>query len=327
MRVLVTGGAGYLGSRVVPKLAARGHSVRVLDLGHIPLGYLPEGTEVDLVRRDLRELSRDPDLVSNLFDDVDCVVHLAALSSDTLAETNPDLTAEVNVKATEILAAESKQRGTRFIFSSSGALYGHGQERSDENSKIAPLSEYAHSKAESERMLIEQSDEPWRPVILRNGSLFGYAPRMRFDLVVNVFALLSTTRNEVKVFGSGAHWRPFVHVADCADAIVFFAEHSGPQHLIYNVSHQDLRVIDLVDIFKAINPKLRVVEVEVDDDERSYQLDTSRLEKEGFNTRMDVETGSAELVEAIVNGAIADPESLYLRKPKWIEELELGPLR
>jgi nucleoside-diphosphate-sugar epimerase len=166
----------------------------------------------------------------------------------------------------------------------------------------------------------------WSPIILRNGTLFGYSPRMRFDLVVNIFSLYSALHNEIRIFGAGELWRPFLHVFDCARAFVFFAEKARSEHVFYNIAHENLRVVDLARIFATLNPRLCINRLETSDvDRRNYSVSVRRLREEGFQTRLDVFTGAEMLIDAIVSGLIHDPESLYYRNAKWLKELsQLG---
>jgi nucleoside-diphosphate-sugar epimerase len=323
MRILVTGGAGYLGSVLVPKLLARGHRVRVLDLGYFGLGHLRGfRPAVELIREDLRSVVSAPAVLRECLAGSDCVIHLAAISNDPSAELNPELTQEVNFQATTVLAEASRQAGVRFVFSSSCSVYGGAPEEVDEEAAVAPLTTYAVSKLRAEEALRDLSRPGWSPVILRNGTLFGYSPRMRFDLVVNIFSLYSALHNEIKVFGDGAQWRPFLHVADCARAFVHFAEKAEAQHLCYNVARENLRVADVAQVFKRVNPALVVTYVGgMDDDRRDYRVSTRRMRAEGFETRIGVEMGAEEIVEAIVSGAIPDPESIFYRNAKWLREL------
>jgi nucleoside-diphosphate-sugar epimerase len=162
----------------------------------------------------------------------------------------------------------------------------------------------------------------WSPVILRNGTLFGYSPRMRFDLVVNIFSLYSALHGEIKIFGPGLQWRPYLHVRDCARAFAFFVEKERCRHTCYNVAHENRRVADLAEVFRGINPRLRVTHLQpADADRRDYRVDTGRLREEGFVTRVGLEEGAEEMVEAIVSGRIRDPESIYYRNAKWLKEL------
>jgi len=323
MNILVTGGAGYLGSVLIPKLLARGHEVSVLDIGYFGLGHLRYlYPAVELIRADITRINRDGKFRDSLLDGCECIIHLAALSNDPSAELNPELTKTINFEATVELAKDAKARGIRFLFSSSCSIYGSSDGEVNEEGEVNPLTVYAISKLKAEEALIRLKDNSWSPIILRNGTLFGYSPRMRFDLVVNIFSLYSTLHNQIKVFGDGMQWRPFLHVSDCARAFAYFAEKENPQFSSYNVAYENLRVIDVVKIFKRINPKLQVEYVNLpDDDQRNYNVSTDRMHKEGFSARLGVDFGSEEMVESIISGLIPDPESIYYRNSKWLKEL------
>lgn len=327
MKILVTGGAGYLGSVLTPKLLARGHQVRVLDLGYFGLGHLKTlRPTVDIIREDIRAITRKPERTRELLSDIDCVIHLAAISNDPSADLNPELTEEVNYGATAALAETAKSMGVKFVFSSSCSVYGEADGEINEEGKVAPLTVYALSKVKSEQALAELATPDWRPVSLRNGTLFGYSTRMRFDLVVNIFSLYSALYGEVKIFGDGLQWRPFLHVGDCARAFVYFAEKQEPNFLCYNITHENQRVVDIAAVFNRLNPALNTTYLDSPDvDLRDYAVSTARMRDEGFYTRVGVESGAEEMIEAIINGRIPDPESVFYRNAKWLKELsQLG---
>jgi len=322
MNILVTGGGGYLGSVLLPKLLVRGHKARVADIGYFGLGHL-RGLQpgVEVVRDDLRRVE-EHGFLDQLLEDIDCILHLAAISNDPSAELHPELTEDVNFKATVRLAEAARARAIPFVFSSSCSVYGEAAGDLTEDSLVNPLTVYAISKVKAERELNLLADARWRPVILRNGTLFGYSPRMRFDLVVNIFSLYSILYNQVRIFGDGLQWRPFLHVADCARAFVFFAEKRDPEHICYNVAHENLRVVDLAAIFQELRPSVDVEHTPLpDNDARNYSVSAARLFAEGFETRIDVRTGAEQIMEAIVGGLIPDPESLFYRNAKWLKEL------
>jgi nucleoside-diphosphate-sugar epimerase len=323
MNVLVTGGAGYLGSVLIPKLLVRGHCVRVLDMGYFGVEYLRAlRPPIELVREDIRRVGADARFRQELLDGCECIIHLAAISNDPSAELNPELTEEVNFRATEALADAAKARRIRFLFSSSCSVYGEAEGEIDEEGVVNPLTTYAVSKVKAEQLLTELTDGAWSPVILRNGTLLGYSPRMRFDLVVNIFSLYSTLYKEIKIFGDGQQWRPFLHVGDCARAFVYFAEKPEHRHPCYNIAHENLRVIDLAEVMERIHPRLRITHLEIlDEDRRNYRVSTRRAREEGFQTHIGVDIGVEEISEAIVSGLIPDPESIYYRNAKWLKEL------
>jgi len=323
MNVLVTGGAGYLGSVLLPKLLARGHYVRVVDVGYFGLGHLRTlRPTVDVSRRDLREIITDPTLCQTLLEGCDCVIHLAAISNDPSAELNPELTEAVNFHTTQVLARAARDRGIRFLFSSSCSVYGAAEGDIEEDGLVSPLTTYAVSKVKAEQALAELADARWSPIVLRNGTLFGYSPRMRFDLVVNIFSLHSTLSNELKVFGDGQQWRPFLHVNDCARAFVFFAEQPKVRYRCYNIAHENLRVVDVAAMFQHLNPSLQVTHLALSEvDQRNYRVSTRRMQEAGLQTRVDIGMGAEEMIDAIVSGLIPDPESIYYRNAKWLKEL------
>ena len=323
MNVLVTGGAGYLGSVLVPKLVVRGHTVRVLDIGYFGVEHLRAiRPPIEIVRDDIRQALSDPASLDALLAGVDVVVHLAAISNDPSSELNPALTVAVNFDATERLARACKERGIRFIFSSSCSVYGEAEAEQDEEGETNPLTVYAKSKVDSDELLLSLADNTWKPAILRNGTLFGFSPRMRFDLVINIFSYTSTLYRELRVFGDGLQWRPFLHVADCARAFVHFVENTNHEHVMYNIAYENMRVVDLIDIFKTINPLCIENFIELaNPDNRNYHVSVERMRAEGIAPRVSVATGAEEIVEAIVTGRIADPEAIYYRNAKWLKEL------
>ncbi len=323
MNVLVTGGAGYLGAVLLPKLLARGHRVRVLDLGYFGVGHLRAlQPAVEIIREDIRKACSDRAFLQKLLEGCDCIIHLAAVSNDPSADLDPKLTNEVNSSTTRVLAQAARERKMKFLFSSSCSVYGETDGEVSEEGRLDPITTYAVSKVNAEKALQEMAGSAWKPVILRNGTLFGYSLRMRFDLVVNIFSLYSALHNEIKVFGAGEHWRPFVHVNDCARAFVYFAEKPQLRHICYNIAHQNLRVADLADIFQRVNPRLKVNRLGLpEQDRRDYRVSLRKMQEEGFRTRIDVEMGAEEMIEAIINGLIPDPESVYYRNAKWLQEL------
>ena len=327
MRLLVTGGAGYLGSVLVPKLLVRGHRVRSLDIGYFGMEHLRAmRPAVEIVRDDIRHVVADKAALDALLKDIEVVVHLAAISNDPSAALNPRLTEEVNFEASRDLAVVCKERGIRFIFSSSCSVYGEAPGEADEDGQTNPLTVYAKSKIETDAFLLSIADKHWRPAILRNGTLFGFSPRMRFDLVINIFSYCSTLYNEVRVFGDGKQWRPFLHVADCARAFIHFVENPNHKHLMCNIAHENFRVVDLIGIFQKINPNCQPVYVKLDNpDNRNYHVSVARMKEEGIQPTVSVTAGAEEIVEAIVTGRIADPEAIYYRNAKWLKELtEIG---
>lgn len=324
MNLLVTGGGGYLGSVLLPKLIARGHRIRVLDIGYFGLSHLKSmKPKISIIQRDICDVIKSKNFLEELLEGCDAVIHLAALSNDPSAELNPELTNKINYESTAVLAEEAKKRRIKFIFSSSCSIYGGASELIDETGDVAPLTAYAFSKVNSEKFLLELKDLNWNPVILRNGTLFGYSPRMRFDLVVNIFSLYSVLYGKIKIFGGGTQWRPFLHVDDCARAFVHFSEAKNLTETIFNIAHVNCTVHDVADIFKQIIPSLVCEDTDqLDPDLRNYRVVTERMKSSGFQTRFGIMSGAEAIIDLIISGHISDPESIFYKNVKWLKELD-----
>ena len=219
MHVLVTGGAGYIGLELCRQLLERGDSVRVVDrffFGEEPLQELAQRSDGRLtaIAGDVREFE------DAWLDGIDGVSHLAALSNDPTAEYNPDANWQMNAVATERLAETCKQRGVqRFVFGSSASLYdGIGPGMFDELTEVKPRGAYSISKKYAEDALLRATDGRFAPTILRQGTVYGWSPRMRFDLVVNTFLKDAVTVQKLYLHGGGWQWRPLVDVSDVARA-------------------------------------------------------------------------------------------------------------
>ncbi len=216
MRVLVTGGGGYIGSVLVRQLLGRGHEVRVLDRLYWGTGPLSEVlAQVEVIHADIRDVSDD------WFRDVEGVIHLAGLSNDPTANFDPQANWEMNAEATVALAEAARRGGAqRFVFGSSCSLYDGLPDDStyDEDAPVAPRGPYAESKHFAEEALRKMAGADFCPVILRQGTVYGYSPRMRFDLVVNTFLKDALTSGRLLLHGGGWMWRPLVDVTDAAGA-------------------------------------------------------------------------------------------------------------
>ncbi|HEY4439527.1 MAG TPA: NAD-dependent epimerase/dehydratase family protein, partial [Candidatus Elarobacter sp.] len=248
MRVLVTGGGGYIGLELVRQLLERGDDVRVVDrffFGEGPLQTLADASEGRLtyVKGDVRDLD------DSWLDGVDGVSHLAGLSNDPTAEYNPAANWEMNAVATERLAEACRRRGVaRFVFGSSASLYdGIGPGMFDEQTEVRPRGAYSVSKKYGEEALLRLAGADFAPVILRQGTVYGWSPRMRFDLVVNTFLKDAATAGKLFLHGGGWQWRPLVDVSDVARAHVacLNAPLGTVGGEIYNVMQENYQVRQL----------------------------------------------------------------------------------
>ena len=310
MRVLVTGGAGYVGCWLVPELVRRGHFVRVFDrmcFGEGPLDALPVGNRCEVVRGDIRRLGEHP----NLLDGIEGVVHLAGLANDPSCDLHPHLTYDVNVEGTRQLAERSAGAGVRrFVMSSSCSVYGRGAfDILDEESPLNPVSAYAESKIEGERILQELATKSFQPVISRAATIFGWSPRMRFDLAINHMTASAVRKGQVNVLGGGKQWRPFIHAKDVARLFADFLEAPAEKVAgeVFNVGSEgiNLQIQALAELVVAKIPGTNLVATQDDDDPRSYHVSFKKLHDQlGFDCEISVEDGIAEVQREL----IAHPE-------------------
>ncbi len=244
MNVLVTGGGGYIGVVLCERLLQGGHRVRVLDRlywGAKPLAHLAD--RIEIIQQDVRSFD------SAALDGMDAVVHLAGLSNDPTAEYNPEANWDMNTVATRTLAHACRRRGIkRFTFGSSASIYdGLSEGLFDETTKVAPRGAYSRSKFAAEQILLAEAGTDFAPVILRQGTVYGHSPRMRFDLVVNTFIKDALLRGRLYLHGGGWMWRPLVDVTDVAEAHVRALEAPADSVAgeIFNVVHENFQIRQL----------------------------------------------------------------------------------
>ncbi len=309
--VLVVGGAGYLGSVLVRLLLKRGYKVRVLDLlmyGEGPVKELESDNNFELVAGDMRNIST----LVRCLEGIDSVVNLAAIVGDPACKDKPEAAIETNFLANKALAEACKYNQiNRFIYASTCSVYGsmEGDKLLTEESPLNPVSLYARSKIQSEEGILALEDENFAPVILRMSTLYGYSPRMRFDLVVNTMTKTAVADKKITVHGGGTQWRPLLHVEDAAEAYVKCID--APIHKIkgqiFNVGSEKLN-IQIRDIAKAVKEKVPEAEVIVDGsavDTRNYFVSFSKLKKKlGFSISQKLEVSIDKMKSALTNGEI-----------------------
>lgn len=306
-RVLIVGGAGYLGSVLALKLAKKGYKVRILDLmiyGETSLKIITRNKNVEAVKGDMRNIST---LVQALAD-IDAVVNLAALVGDPACKDKPEMAIETNYLANKALADACKYHQiNRFIYASTCSVYGQSdvEKELDENAPLNPVSLYARSKIQSEEALLELEDENFAPTILRMSTLYGYSPRMRFDLVVNIMTKNAVIDKKINVFGGGKHWRPLLHVEDAAEAYIKCLEApiAKIKGEIFNVgsSSQNFRIIDIANTVHRLIPTSKlIVEKANNSDPRNYMVSFSKIEKTlKFKTMHSLESSILRIKKAL----------------------------
>ena len=315
MNVLVTGGGGYIGSVLVPKLLAAGHGVTALDLFYYGAERLPPAPGLRRIQGDIR----DTDNLFTLLDSepFDAVIHLAAISNDPSSELDEALTRDVNLLALEPLMRGARDRGvTRFVYASSASVYGI-KETPDvtEEQSLDPITLYAECKVEGERILNDLVDDDFCGVSVRSATVCGYSPRLRLDLTINILTHFALTRGTVRVFG-GSQMRPNIHLQDIADFYVKTLEWDVAtiNGRAFNVSSENHSVMALAEMVRDEIGGDVGVEVVPTDDPRSYSLSAARAEKElGFRPARPLSLAPRELRSAYEAGDVPDPDGAAYR--------------
>ena len=316
MKVLVTGGAGYVGAELVDELLQAGHDVRALDVllhGQEDVAERLDSIGVDLQRGDLR----DDDARGRALAGVDAVVHLAAIVGDPACGRDPELSNAVNVEGTRALVADARSAGVeRLVFASTCSNYGRMADPTvpiDETAELAPVSLYAEQKVAMERSLLEGDLNGLSATCLRFATVYGVGHRMRFDLTVNEFTRDLWAGRKLDVFGE-TFWRPYVHVRDAARAVALVLaspiEKVGGRVINAGHSDENYRKLDLVELITGRLGRGEVDYVSRAEDPRDYKVSFERIRAElGFEPVQRVPTGIDEIVGALEEERFGDPFS------------------
>jgi nucleoside-diphosphate-sugar epimerase len=311
--VLVTGGAGYVGAVLVPKLLAAGHTVTVLDLyiyGDDVLKPVENHPQLIQIKGDLRH----PAVVEKALAGCDAVIHLACISNDPSFELNPTLGREVNFDCFRPLVKTAKKVGVkRFIYASSSSVYGIKEGVSvTEELSLDPLTDYSKYKALCEEVLTEEREPGFTTLILRPATVCGYSPRQRLDVIVNILCNHAVNTGKIKVFG-GSQLRPNIHIEDMTDLYCDTLQYDDEKidGKTYNAGFENHSVLELGEMVKRIVGH-NTVELEMvpTDDNRSYHVSSEKIAKElGWRPKRTIEDAVVGMVQAFRDGKLPDSMS------------------
>lgn len=324
MNILVTGGAGYVGSNLIPELIKDGHYVKCLDRFFFGTDFFSTNEfkdNLELIRDDIRWF--DPKILKN----IDVVLDLAALSNDPVGELNPEKTYEINHLGRVRVAKESKKAGVKqYILASSASIYGQQEQIASEKSVVHPITAYSKANRNAEIDTLNLSDNVFCVTALRFSSLYGISPRMRFDISVNGMVLDIFKNKKIIVRGKN-NQRPFLHVQDAVDAYKLFinADHSKVNGEIFNVGNEEQNY-SIGILAEKISSCIQDCELELGDnnDHRSYAASFEKIRKTlDYKPKRTLEQGSLEIYDSLKSKKITD--SIDTITLKWYQHIQSNP--
>ena len=307
-KILITGGAGYVGSKLTQSLLDKGYKVTVLDLFIYGEAVLKKNKNLTVVKGDIR----DQKLLKDITHEKDVLIHLACISNDPSFELNPKLGKSINLDAFEPMVSISKKNNIRrFIYASSSSVYGLKDENDvSEDMSLEPLTDYSKFKADCEKILNKYNSASFTTTTIRPATVCGYSPRQRLDLVVNILTNLAYTNKVITVFG-GEQLRPNIHIQDMIRAyeMIIEAPKEKISGAIFNVGFENMKVKDLANLVKKIIGDHVKIEFKNTDDNRSYHISSKKIKNVlGFKPKFTVEDAIKDLKEALEKGKL--PNSL-----------------
>ncbi len=316
MRVLVTGGAGYIGSVLVPLLLERRYTVRVLDHGFFGIEHLPK--EVEIITHDVLDFD------DRWLEGIEAIIHLAGLSNDPMADFSPKLNYEINAAGSAVVAQAAKRNGVhRFVMGSTCSVYGlTGEEEVDEEWPAKPAYPYAISKLMAERALQCLADDSFRPIVLRKGTVIGWSPRMRYDLVANTMLKSALTQGEITVRNPNL-WRPILDVKDAALAYIRAVEVEREISGTFNIAYGNFTIAEIAE---QVNEVLQERDLGVPivhqglQDVRNYRVSTKRSRDIlGFIPSISPRDSVANMLNRIQEGINADFDNPRYYNIEWMK--------
>ena len=324
--VLVTGGAGYVGSILTNKLVKQNYNVKVVDslvYGDVGISSLINDKKIEFFNFDIRDSSK----ISSILKNVDCVIHLAAIVGEPLCKKIPEAAKQINEIATKNLVNLCKSNNVkRFIFASTCSNYGSSLKIVDESSPVKPLSLYSECKVNSEKYILENNSNKFQTCILRFATAHGLSPRMRFDLLVQEFLRDALVDKKISIFGED-FWRPLIHVDDMANACISVVDASSNiiSGQIFNVggSNENYTKKQLASIIQKHISDIKIEIVKSKTDPRNYKVSFDKINRIlNFHSKKTVENSVVEILSKIEDGTVDPRQSEFSNMSKLTTEID-----
>ena len=314
MKILVTGGCGYVGSVLVPRLINDGHEVLVVDdqwFGN----FLPSTANLKVLKKTVELIDADD------LEGIECVIHLANVANDPSVELNQTFSWEVNVLHTTQFLELCKRSGSvkKFMYASSGSVYGVKSEPNvTEELSLVPISAYNKTKMSAERICLSYVDD-FEVFCIRPATVCGVSPRMRFDVVVNMFVMQAFVKKQITVLG-GEQVRPNIHIEDMAAVYIHFLDNVGVSSGTYNAGFENISVMDIATM---VRERFNVpIEIKPSNDPRSYRQDSSKLLSTGFMKKKGVSDAINEIAFSLESGSLKDDDRWHT--VRWMTSQKIG---
>tara|TARA_B100000212_G_scaffold89261_1_gene65428 strand:+ start:2943 stop:3890 length:948 start_codon:yes stop_codon:yes gene_type:complete len=304
MKILITGGNGYKGTVLIPRLLQKGHFIRSIDTNWFG-DYLIPHKNLEKIKCDIRELKNDH------LRDIDCVIHLANIANDPQVDLNPQLSWEVNVLGSQLLAQLCVQEGVKqLIFASSGSVYGVSKRpKVTEDTPLVPISAYNKTKMVAERIFLSYKDSI-NIICVRPATVCGVSPRMRLDVSVNILTYSALKNGCINVFG-GNQIRPNIHIDDICSLYEFFLgkETSIPSGF-FNAGFENISILDIANRIKLKLPDCEI-KISESNDPRSYRQCSDKIINYGFQPKKNVDNAIKEIIDAYNSGELNDDDTCF----------------
>lgn len=308
MKILVTGGGGYVGTRLVNTLLDLNYKVVVVDVFWFP-NFLKKRKNLKIIKKNIINLKNSD------FKNINTIIHLASIANDPASNLDPKLTWEISCQGTmHLCELAKKNKIKKFIYASSGSVYGIKKEKNvTENLSLLPISDYNKTKMVAERVIMSYK-KYFSCFIIRPGTVFGYSERMRLDLMINILSYQAMTKKIINVFG-GNQTRPFIHINDMVNVYLYFLKFKKKPG-IYNASYGNLSALNTAKEIKKIFKNCKIM-IKKSNDPRSYKLSSRKLINSGFKFKISLKEGIEELKKYFELGKIKNTKSAY--SINWIK--------